>query len=269
MARILLQWRQRNTSATADSLYQPKRPRQEKALITCWLCQVSQGGVNWSAIAPHPKQHGVFQAFWRSHLPDFTTLHQGRKIKTTTSNRSCVMIVSWYVSCLWKTHVLCWDLPRIPPKKKHCRAEELLRVLGVATSVTTSLKAKGACSTGLFTSAATKYENESNGQNGRKAWWNHIEINRFSSWTQKNDLLKIFCQRVKYHQCLDTPTKTVKLLGWSLYAEIKVALEMTPPPAKSHVQFSWASPRRMLQESPSGEVSYIFSMGTTRSQGNI
>ena len=39
-------------------------------------CQVSQGGVNRSAIAP-PKQHGVFQAFWRSHFPDFTTLHQG------------------------------------------------------------------------------------------------------------------------------------------------------------------------------------------------
>ena len=95
-----------------------------------------------------------------------------------------------YVSCLWKTHVLCWDLPTIPPKKKHCRAEELLRVLGVATSVTTSLKAKGACSTGLFTSAATKYENESNGQNGRKAWWNHIEINDFPVGLKKTTCWK-------------------------------------------------------------------------------
>lgn len=106
------------------------------------------------------------------------------------NKRGCVMIVSWYVSCLSKTHVLCWDLPRIPPKKKHCRAEELLRVLGVATSVTTSLKAKGACSTGLFTSAATKYENESNGQNGRKALWNHIEINDFPVGLKKTTCWK-------------------------------------------------------------------------------
>jgi len=75
-----------------------------------------------------------------------------------------------YVSCLSNTHVLCWGLRRIPPPpKKKYALRNCWVLLGVAASVTTSLKAKGACSTGLFTSTATKYENESNGQNGRKA----------------------------------------------------------------------------------------------------
>lgn len=106
------------------------------------------------------------------------------------NNRSCVMIVSCMFHVSQKPTSFVGDSAnRIPPKKNIAGLRNCWVLLGVATSVTTSLKAKGACSTGLFTSTATKYENESTGQNG--------EINRFSSWRHQNHLLKNFCQRVK------------------------------------------------------------------------
>lgn len=247
MARILLQWRQRNTSATADSLYQPKRPRQEKALITCWLCQVSQGGVNRSAIA-HPKQHGVFQAFWRSHLPDFTTLHQG--------------IVLWSFHGMFhvseKPTSFVGISPEFPPKKNIAGLRNCCGCWGLPPLLPPHWKPKALapldCSPRQLMA----------GRHGEIIWKSTI----FQLGSKKTTCWK-FSVKSQISSMFGYSTKTVKLLGWSLYAEIKVALEMTPPPAKSHVQFSWASPRRMLQESPSGEVSYIFSMGTTRSQGNI
>lgn len=230
-------------------------------------CQVSQGGVNRSAIAP-PKQHGVFQAFWRSHLPDFTTLHQGI-VRSKPPQEQAWLCYDSFMVCFMslKNPRPLLGSPQNSPKKK------TLPGWGTAAGA-------GGCHLGhhliesqrrllhwtvhLGGDEVWKRIKWPKRQEGIvKSYWNQ----RFSSWTQKNDLLKIFCQRVKYHQCLDTQQKLWNYLGGSLYAEIKVALEMTPPPAKSHVQFSWASPRRMLQESPSREVSYIFfGIGNTRRQ---
>lgn len=125
MARILLQWRQRNTSATADSLYQPKRPRQEKALITCWLSGFSRRG---QQVRHRPPQTAwCFPSLLEIPLPRLHHLAPGNcSIKTTTRNRKCVVIVSCMFHVSQTPTSFVGDSAEFRPPPKKIRAEELL-----------------------------------------------------------------------------------------------------------------------------------------------